>query len=50
VTSYGLTSGTFIVAGVVIVTLLGVIYGTFTYRGGGITLTPAIRPARARCG
>jgi hypothetical protein len=34
---YGLTSGTFIVAGVVIATLLAVIYGTFTYRGSGIT-------------
>ena len=34
---YGLTGGTFIVAGVVIVTLLAVIYGTFTYRGSGIT-------------
>jgi hypothetical protein len=45
VTIYGLTSGTFIVAGVVIVTLLAVIYGTFSYRGGGITVTPAIRPA-----
>jgi hypothetical protein len=34
---YGLTGGTFIVAGVVIATLLAVTYGTFTYRGSGIT-------------
>jgi hypothetical protein len=33
---YGLASGTFIVAGVVIATLLAVAYGTFAYRGSGI--------------
>jgi hypothetical protein len=37
-------------AGVVIVTLLAVIYGTFTYRGGGITLTRQSDRRRARCG
>ncbi|MGI8715334.1 MAG: hypothetical protein ACR2NR_19560 [Solirubrobacteraceae bacterium] len=36
-TVYALTGGTLIVAGVVIVTLLAVIYGTFTYRGSGIS-------------
>jgi hypothetical protein len=37
VTLYALTGGTVIVAGVLVVTIVAVIYGTFTYRGSGIT-------------
>ncbi len=34
---YAFTSGTAIVAGVLIVMILAAIYGTFTYRGSGIS-------------
>jgi hypothetical protein len=37
VTLYALTDGTAIVAGVLVVMILAAIYGTFTYRGSGIT-------------
>jgi hypothetical protein len=36
-TLYAFTGGAAIVAGVLVVTLLAVIYATFTYRGSGIT-------------
>jgi hypothetical protein len=47
VTLYALTGGTFILAGVVIATLLALIYGTFTYRGSGITPHAGDQPGDA---
>lgn len=37
---YGMTSGTFIVAGVGVAAFLGLVYGAFTYRGSGIDPHP----------